>query len=50
MKLSVTEHSLKKNKTPREKTAIEKPRLHPQIFLFIYNWLYYNTAQEYSEK
>lgn len=50
MKLSVTERGLKENKTPREKTAIEKLRVHPQIILFIYNWLYHNTAQEYSEK
>lgn len=50
MKLSVTEHGLKENKTPREKTAIKKPRVRPQIILFIYNCLYHNTAQEYSEK
>lgn len=50
MKLSVTEHGLKENKTPREKTAIIKPRVHPQIILFTYNWLYHNAAQECSEK
>lgn len=45
MKLSVTERGLKENKTPREKTAVEKPRAHPQIILFIGNCLYHSTRQ-----
>lgn len=50
MKLSVTKHGLKENKTPREKTAIEKAGVHLQIILFIYSWVYHSTAWEYREK
>lgn len=50
MKLSVTKQGLKENKTPREKTAIEKTGVHLQIIIFIYSWVYHNTVWEYSEK
>lgn len=50
MKLSVTKHGLKENKTPREKTAIGKAGVHPQISPFICSWGYHNSARECSEK